>query len=107
MSETLRVAALAAGLQDAPVPAAISLVKDNGVLKFCDDDGHSLRQDDACMLIRNHYPSISKLDRDTTHSDAFRSVLVREGIQVIRLPPRSPNLNEYVTKSVGVFRVGI
>jgi len=42
MSKTLRVAALAAGLQDAPVPAAISLVKDNGVLKFCDDDGHSL-----------------------------------------------------------------
>jgi hypothetical protein len=30
------------------------------------------------------------LDRDTKYSDAFRSVLVREGIQVIRLPPRSP-----------------
>ncbi|HYR82638.1 MAG TPA: hypothetical protein VE422_01015, partial [Terriglobia bacterium] len=33
------------------------------------------------------------LDRDTKYSDAFRSVLVREGIHVIRLPPRSPNLN--------------
>ena len=32
------------------------------------------------------------LDRDTKYSDAFRSVLVREGIHVIRLPPRSPNL---------------
>jgi predicted lipoprotein with Yx(FWY)xxD motif len=42
MPEMLRVAALFAGLEDAPVPEAISLVKDNGVLKFCDDDGHSL-----------------------------------------------------------------
>jgi putative transposase len=30
------------------------------------------------------------LDRDAKYSDAFRSVLVREGIQVIRLPPRRP-----------------
>src|ERR1700732_1684982 len=30
------------------------------------------------------------LDRDTKYSDAFRSVLAREGIHVIRLPPRSP-----------------
>ena len=42
MSKTFRVAALAAGLEDAPVPDAISLVKDNGAWKFCDDDGHSL-----------------------------------------------------------------
>jgi transposase InsO family protein len=33
------------------------------------------------------------LDRDTKYSDALRGVLVREGLQVIRLPPRSPNLN--------------
>jgi hypothetical protein len=31
------------------------------------------------------------LDRETKYSDAFRSILVREGIQVIRLPPRSPS----------------
>ena len=37
----------------------------------------------------------SILDRDTKYSDAFRSVLVREGIQVIRLPPRSSNLNAF------------
>jgi hypothetical protein len=30
------------------------------------------------------------LDRDTKYSDAFRSVLVREGIQVIRLHPELP-----------------
>jgi putative transposase len=32
------------------------------------------------------------LDRDTKYCDEFRSVLVREGIHLIRLPPRSPNL---------------
>jgi len=33
------------------------------------------------------------LDRDAKYSDGFRSLLVREGIHVVRLPPRSPNLN--------------
>ena len=42
MPTILRAAALATNLLDAPLPAAISLVKENGVLKFCDDDGHSL-----------------------------------------------------------------
>ena len=40
------------------------------------------------------------LDRDTKYSDAFRSFLVRDGIKIIRLPPRSPNLkglNSYCT----------
>jgi predicted lipoprotein with Yx(FWY)xxD motif len=35
-------AALAPSLQDAPVPAAISLVLENGVLRFRDDNGFSL-----------------------------------------------------------------
>jgi predicted lipoprotein with Yx(FWY)xxD motif len=42
MSKLLRVAAPAASLRDAPVPAAISLVEENGGLKFCDDEGRSL-----------------------------------------------------------------
>jgi len=29
-------------LRDAPVPAAISLIEENGALKFSDDEGHSL-----------------------------------------------------------------
>jgi predicted lipoprotein with Yx(FWY)xxD motif len=33
---------LAQGLRDAPVPAAISLVEENGALKFRDDGGQSL-----------------------------------------------------------------
>src|ERR1039458_6453575 len=40
------------------------------------------------------------LDRDTKYSDAFRSVLVREGIQVVRLPARSPNLNAFAERFV-------
>ena len=35
------------------------------------------------------------LDRDTKYCAAFRQMLVREGVRVIRLPPRSPNLNAY------------
>jgi putative transposase len=35
------------------------------------------------------------LDRDAKYSGAFPSALVREGIYVIRLPPRSPNLNAF------------
>jgi putative transposase len=40
------------------------------------------------------------LDRDTKYSDAFRSVLVREGIQVVRLPARSPNLKAFAQRFV-------
>ena len=40
------------------------------------------------------------LDRDTKYSDAFRTLLVREGIDVIRLPPKSPNLNAFAERFV-------
>jgi transposase InsO family protein len=40
------------------------------------------------------------LDRDTKYSDAFCGILTREGIEVIRLPPRSPNLNAYAERFV-------
>ena len=40
------------------------------------------------------------LDRDTKYSQAFRGFLKREGIDVIRLPPRSPNLNAYAERFV-------
>jgi putative transposase len=40
------------------------------------------------------------LDRDTKYSDAFRNFLAREGIQVIRRPPRSPNLNAFAERFV-------
>lgn len=40
------------------------------------------------------------LDRDTKYTDDFRNVLVREGIHLIRLPPRSPNLNAFAERFV-------
>jgi hypothetical protein len=35
------------------------------------------------------------LDLDTKYCAVFRKMLAREGIRVIRLPTRSPNLNAY------------
>jgi putative transposase len=40
------------------------------------------------------------LDRDAKYSDRFRNVLVREGIHVVRLPPKSPNLNAFAERFV-------
>jgi len=40
------------------------------------------------------------LDRDAKYSDAFCGVLAREGIGVIRLPVRSPNLNAFAERFV-------
>ena len=40
------------------------------------------------------------LDRDTEYSTAFRSLLEREGIEMIQLPSRSPNLNAYAARFV-------
>jgi putative transposase len=40
------------------------------------------------------------VDRDTKYSAAFRAFLAREGIEVIRLPPRSPNLNAFAERFV-------
>ena len=44
------------------------------------------------------------LDRDTEYCAAFRQMLVREGVRVIRLPPRSPNLNAYAERWVRSVR---
>ena len=40
------------------------------------------------------------VDRDTKYSSNCRQTLEREGIEVIRLPPRSPNLNAYAERFV-------
>jgi transposase InsO family protein len=40
------------------------------------------------------------LDRDTKYSDEFRNALVREGVHLVRLPPRSPNLNAFAERFV-------
>jgi hypothetical protein len=35
------------------------------------------------------------MDRDTKYTEGFRGLLAREGLKVIRLPPRSPKLNAF------------
>ena len=44
--------------------------------------------------------SILLLDRDTKYSTAFRRLLEDDGIEVIRLPPRSPNLKAFAERFV-------
>ncbi len=40
------------------------------------------------------------IDRDSKYSAAFRSLLARAGVEPVRLPPRSPNLNAYAERFV-------
>ena len=40
------------------------------------------------------------LDRDTKFSAAFRELLNSSDVEVVRLPPRSPNLNAYAERFV-------
>ena len=40
------------------------------------------------------------LDRDSKYSSAFRELLKDSAIAVVRLPPRSPNLNAYAERFV-------
>jgi putative transposase len=44
------------------------------------------------------------LDRDAKYCEQFRAFLKREGVEVIRLPPFSPNLNAYAERWVGSAR---
>jgi transposase InsO family protein len=40
------------------------------------------------------------IDRDSKYSLAFRTLLNNSGVEVVRLPPRSPNLNAYAERFV-------
>ncbi len=40
------------------------------------------------------------LDRDSKYSTAFRDLLKGSGVETVRLPPRSPNLNAYAERFV-------
>lgn len=44
------------------------------------------------------------LDRDPMFTEAFRSLLAGSGVQVVRLPPRSPNMNAYAERWVQSVR---
>ena len=44
------------------------------------------------------------LDRDTIYTEAFRDLLKQAGVKVVRLPPRSPNLNAYAERFVRTIK---
>ena len=44
------------------------------------------------------------LDRDPLYTKAFRNLLQQAGVNVIRLPPRSPNLNAYAERFVRTIK---
>jgi transposase InsO family protein len=44
------------------------------------------------------------MDRDAKYGVAFRTILAHKGLQVIRLPPRSPNLNAFAERFVRSVR---
>ena len=44
------------------------------------------------------------LDRDTKYTDQFRRLIRGSGTNVIRLPPRSPNLNAYAERFVCLIK---
>ena len=77
--------------------------------------GITTRPDEAWMLqaARNLIDSESGamrgkgyliLDRDTKYTDQFRRLIRGSGTNVIRLPPRSPNLNAICERVIGTAR---
>ena len=38
------------------------------------------------------------MDRDSKFTDEFREILQGEGVETVRLPPRSPNLNPHIER---------
>ena len=59
--------------------------------------GRNLVDAESGALRGKHYLII---DRDTTYTDQFRKLVREAGTEVIRLPPRSPNLNAYAERFV-------
>ncbi len=49
-------------------------------------------------------PRLLLIDRDTKYCADFRAQLLDSGTKVIRLPPRSPNLNAYAERFVGSIK---
>jgi putative transposase len=73
--------------------------------------GITTRPDEAWMLQLAHNLTDSEsgtlgakqyliIDRDSKYTDQFRRVIRDSGTKVIRLPPRSPNLNAYAERFV-------
>jgi putative transposase len=59
--------------------------------------GRNLTDSEGGMLVGKRTLII---DRDTKYCEAFRHLLEQSGTAIIRLPPRSPNLNAYAERFV-------
>ena len=46
------------------------------------------------------------MDRDTKFCESFRHILQDDGIQSVRLPPRSPNLNSHIERFMRSIKEG-
>ena len=44
------------------------------------------------------------MDRDTKFCEQFRGILQTEGVEAVRLPPRSPNLNAHLERFFGSLK---
>jgi transposase InsO family protein len=44
------------------------------------------------------------MDRDSKFSESFRSFLSNEGVEPVRLPPRSPNMNAHLERFFGSLK---
>jgi transposase InsO family protein len=44
------------------------------------------------------------MDRDTKFCESFRAFLANEGIEPVRLPPRSPNMNAHLERFFGSLK---
>ena len=44
------------------------------------------------------------MDRDTKFCDSFRTFLSKEGVESVRLPPRSPNMNAHLERFFGSLK---
>ena len=63
--------------------------------------GRNLIDEESGALASKRYLII---DRDTKYTAAFRALLIDAGTQVIRLPPRSPNLNAHAERFVRTIK---
>ena len=59
--------------------------------------GRNLTNEFDGFLCGKRYPI---MDRDKKFTEGFRRLLDDAGTRVVRLPPRSPNLNAYVERFV-------